>query len=1392
MHPWTRRVGNSVGRLLLIATVLVTSLSLGMSTPPTYAQAPLEVTVTIEHVQALDCHEEIDTPLGEVCLDSPDMYGIITIGGREWVSRPIDGEDEIRPGWRYTVPVAGSDRELPIHIEIWDDDDGFGSLRGGDDHVDLTNGDDRNLDLKVNVRSCAIRGDVATGCWRQITTSGTENDRAAITVVVDVSLPRTIFWGHLYDATPPDRSSPVAAHRVTLIDEDTGTPLAATTTDDEGGFGFDIRPPADSRVRLEIAPCEGVIACTHAVPDVAPIDLQPIAQTERSLLFNGCPSEGFCRYAPVDFFLQRDLTGVPPLSIEEAQPGQPQPPLILRDNPLKRSDPGVKISGSGMHSWMQAFLFPADCVNFPNCASYPALITRIAPDGRAAHVEIPQAVADLGLTAFRKGWFWGLRNMLARGTPGEWQRLGTTHLNYPTVHGFAFANISDPSDAPTWDEFTAVFGDNASICVGALGICAFRVTDPFAWLYFETVYQLAAGGEGECVGMAATSQLMAQGVLGPSTFRPSTYAVNGLPGAPENDSLPPRPQQFDPRNLWGEILTNHGVQASSQGFNAYMDDTGKNGIFSIGGDPAARLAELRADPGGQVVCMNKGASGHCVTAYAVEDIDAQTSKIWVYDNRYPNNADDYILVNRAANTYQLFQGDGQPDSDYSGTHLTTMPLGIWRGERTIPGLFDALRFGLIAIFGAATPHYRTADGMILGEQSDGTFVEAVPGARVIPSLSQGQGLAHSPLIAIDPQAATPDILLTGQGGAYRYANIGDGMFFQLAVTDSLAGAVDRVRPVMTDGAIRGFAFTPQQAVTAVAPHILLAPASDRRAGFSWVGLDVAAGGTAGFSGARDAYQVAYQNDTGAATTHHLVLEHIDGAAEMVAKRYFGPFQVPAGATQRATIIDWPIGSRLRIELDRDSDGLSDETTIARGVVPGERVQQGLVALYTFDEGSGAIAHDTASANSPHHLTIADPAAVRWRDGMLQVISPTMLMSNGPATTLIDAFQASGEISIEAWVRSQAVEQIGLAQIAGFSAGPREINAVLSQEREGDLSGDGYVGRLRTTTNSAGRDPDLKTKINPNPNQPTHVVYTRDALGTARLYINGIARDTDTIDGDLSNWDRTFRLLIANTASGDRPWLGELHLVGLYNRALSTAEVEQNFLAGADGRQLAPYSGVVSSYRFDEGQGAAIHDSDSTTGGPLNLTFDPVAARWVPQGLEVHTPTIISSSVPARKLIDASGWTDEISIELWVDPAGLASALPTPIIGIADNARAQHIELAAQAESGGKERVIARLHSYSGSGIARPTVFKSRPSLIGDGPVHLVFTRDALGLTRWYINGQPQGQRSVMGSLANWDDWYRLYLANEPDGSRPWLGIYRSVVIYNRALSPAEVQAHFHK
>lgn len=226
-----------------------------------------------------------------------------------------------------------------------------------------------------------------------------------------------------------------------------------------------------------------------------------------------------------------------------------------------------------------------------------------------------------------------------------------------------------------------------------------------------------------------------------------------------------------------------------------------------------------------------------------------------------------------------------------------------------------------------------------------------------------------------------------------------------------------------------------------------------------------------------------------------------------------------------------------------------------------RVTEGLQALYTFDEGGGVTVRDTSGVGAPLDLDILNAEAVTWQPGMLVVQNPATIASPAAATKIIDACKTSHEISLEAWVRPADTLQEGPARIVTLSADLDNRNFMLGQGLWGGQPADLYTVRLRTTERSLNGEPAVTTAAGDLEARLTHVVYTRAASGASQVYIDATASVSQTIPGDFANWDVAYRLVLANELQEARPWLGEYHLVAIYCRALSAAEVLQNYIAG---------------------------------------------------------------------------------------------------------------------------------------------------------------------------------------------------------------------------------------
>src|SRR5262249_40858604 len=113
------------------------------------------------------------------------------------------------------------------------------------------------------------------------------------------------------------------------------------------------------------------------------------------------------------------------------------------------------------------------------------------------------------------------------------------------------------------------------------------------------------------------------------------------------------------------------------------------------------------------------------------------------------------------------------------------------------------------------------------------------------------------------------------------------------------------------------------------------------------------------------------------------------------------------------------------------------------------------------------------------------------------------------------------------------------------------------------------------------------------------------------------------------------------------------------------------LPGSDQPDTA---GLQVLYTFEEGSGAIIHDR-SNVGTPLDLNAVPATAiSWGPQGLTVSQPTLVSSSGPATKLIQACRASNAITIEAWVRPSSAAQGDPGRIVTLSNDPDNRNIRL----------------------------------------------------------------------------------------------------------------------
>jgi len=218
-----------------------------------------------------------------------------------------------------------------------------------------------------------------------------------------------------------------------------------------------------------------------------------------------------------------------------------------------------------------------------------------------------------------------------------------------------------------------------------------------------------------------------------------------------------------------------------------------------------------------------------------------------------------------------------------------------------------------------------------------------------------------------------------------------------------------------------------------------------------------------------------------------------------------------------------------------------------------RVTTNVVAFYNLNEGSGSTVRDTSGVGTALDLTINDPTRTSWVTGGLRFNQATFALSAVGGNKVNDAIKASGAATIEAWVTPANLTQSGPGMIVNMSATSTGRNFALGQ------AGASYSTKYRTSVTNTDGEPATTT-----PGVSTtlqHVVYTRASGGAVRVYLNGNLVTSATVAGTLGNWVSSHRLSLGAERDGTKPWLGTMHTVAVYSRALTAAEVKQNFDAG---------------------------------------------------------------------------------------------------------------------------------------------------------------------------------------------------------------------------------------
>ena len=132
-------------------------------------------------------------------------------------------------------------------------------------------------------------------------------------------------------------------------------------------------------------------------------------------------------------------------------------------------------------------------------------------------------------------------------------------------------------------------------------------------------------------------------------------------------------------------------------------------------------------------------------------------------------------------------------------------------------------------------------------------------------------------------------------------------------------------------------------------------------------------------------------------------------------------------------------------------------------------------------------------------------------------------------------------------------------------------------------------------------PDVKAELQ-------HVVMTFDPAVGRKIYVNGQVSAQETAPATLA-WTNDQLFVLGNEVTNDRLWKGVFEMVAIHNKALSAAEVQQNFQAG---------TGNFVTLQFDV---------SGILGNPARI--DMLAAQVDDKSYVFAKPTFVSAATGIR-------------------------------------------------------------------------------------------------------------------------------------------------------------------
>ncbi len=437
--------------------------------------------------------------------------------------------------------------------------------------------------------------------------------------------------------------------------------------------------------------------------------------------------------------------------------------------------------------------------------------------------------------------------------------------------------------------------------------------------------------------------------------------------------------------------------------------------------------------------------------------------------------------------------------------------------------------------------------------------------------------------------------------------------------------------------------------------------------------------------------------------------------------------------------------------------------------------QDTVSWWKFNEGTGNVASNSASTNGIGGLLGATKPSWQTKD---LCVSDKCLFFNGTTSyvsvTDNSAYTWSDEATLSTWFRTSDKSATRTLVGKAASASTREFNFSLETD-----------GRLRCWFSSIGSTLSTLT-YSPTKDYADGKWHNAQCVyngSTITVYVDGVAGASQSFSGNIFNSSSALEIGHIQEGAANWYWNGFIDEVKVYNYARSTAQIKAdtnqyaNVLGTSTTQNLS--NGLVGYWKMDEASWTGNCSTTSVTdssGVGINGKACPNASAPSPTVAKFGNGAVLDGIDDYIEIADNAALdpSNAVTVSMWFKPNQTLDVYQA-ILGKGGGAAFE------------KGYEFANNNGAFGFWVNGASQMATTTTPANGDLAHWVGTYDGSTI-KLYKNGSLVSTVSYTGTITDTSLPFRIGRPSEDGGNDIYAAaMYDEVRVYNRALSPAEVQ-----